>query len=186
MLGMAREIATHDSAFDDLGVKFMEHFALISEAMRTKDLWDEEDGFYYDMLRGSDGHNVQLRVRSMVGIIPLFATKVVREEDLASAVAMRKGFAAVAQRRGIDEADARARRWARKQGRIGHEATPIRGAGAPCRTGLAADARVRVVERTRADARAMPSGRTCWFRGMQRLPDRSATAPHRPRTRAAQ
>ncbi|HSK98298.1 MAG TPA: hypothetical protein VK891_16845 [Euzebyales bacterium] len=108
MLEMAREIAAENPAFDDLVVKFMEHFALISEAMRSKDLWDEQDGFYYDVLRGPGGRDVQLRVRSMVGIIPLFATTVLREEDLASAATMRKGFAAIAQRRGIDEADARA------------------------------------------------------------------------------
>jgi hypothetical protein len=108
LLEMARELAATNPAWDDLVVKFMEHFALISEAMHTKDLWDEQDGFYYDMLRGPDGRNVQLRVRSMVGIIPLFATKVVREEDVSHAEALRKGFAAIAQRRGVDQEDARA------------------------------------------------------------------------------
>ena len=73
MLEIARELAQRTPALDDLVIKFMEHFALISNAMHTKDLWDEQDGFYYDMLRGPDGRPVPLRVRSMVGIIPLFS-----------------------------------------------------------------------------------------------------------------
>ncbi|UWZ49815.1 glucosidase [Dactylosporangium matsuzakiense] len=76
LLEMARELD-----LDDLVVKFMEHFALISEAMRDRDLWSEEDGFYYDVLRRPDGSTTPLRVRSMVGIIPLFATKALREDD---------------------------------------------------------------------------------------------------------
>ena len=107
MLEIARELAQRIPALDDLVIKFMEHFALISNAMHTKDLWDEQDGFFYDMLRGPDGHHVPLRVRSMVGIMPLFATKIIGEDDLAGAQAMRKGFAAIARRRGIDEEDVR-------------------------------------------------------------------------------
>jgi hypothetical protein len=108
MLEMARELADRNPALDDLVIKFMEHFALITDALRTKDLWDEEDGFYYDVLRGPDGRDVPLRVRSMVGVIPLFATKIIREEDLRRAGAAKKTFARIAQRRGIDEDDARA------------------------------------------------------------------------------
>ena len=107
MLEIARELAQRIPALDDLVIKFMEHFALISNAMHTKDLWDEQDGFFYDMLRGPDGRHVPLRVRSMVGIIPLFATKIIGEDDLAGAQALRKGFAAIAQRRGIGEEDVR-------------------------------------------------------------------------------
>ncbi|MEV6928989.1 glucosidase [Dactylosporangium sp. NPDC051485] len=81
LLEMARELAAHNPALDDLVVKFLEHFALISEAMQGNDLWDEQDGFFYDMLRGPDGSSTPLRVRSMVGVIPLFATKAMREED---------------------------------------------------------------------------------------------------------
>ncbi|MER7003210.1 glucosidase [Dactylosporangium sp. NPDC000555] len=81
LLEMAYELARHNPALDDLAVKFMEHFGLISEAMHGKDLWDDNDGFYYDVLRGADGSAVPLRVRSMVGIIPLFSTKVLHEED---------------------------------------------------------------------------------------------------------
>ena len=95
MLEIARELAQRTPALDDLVIKFMEHFALISNAMH-RDLWDEQDGFYY-MLRGPDGHHVPLRVRSMVGIMPLFTTKIIGEDDLAGAQAMRKGFAAIAR-----------------------------------------------------------------------------------------
>ncbi|MFI5909951.1 MGH1-like glycoside hydrolase domain-containing protein [Dactylosporangium sp. NPDC051541] len=76
LLEMARELE-----LDDLAVKFLEHFALISEAMRGRDLWDEQDGFYYDRLRRPDGSSTPLKVRSMVGVIPLFATKALREDD---------------------------------------------------------------------------------------------------------
>ncbi|WP_327001931.1 glucosidase [Dactylosporangium sp. NBC_01737] len=93
LLEMARELALHNPALDDLVVKFLEHFALISEAMRTNDLWNEEDGFYYDVLRAPDGTSTPLRVRSMVGVIPLFATKALRQEDFARVRRLSKGLA---------------------------------------------------------------------------------------------
>jgi hypothetical protein len=93
LLEMARELAKHNPALDDLVVKFLEHFALISEAMRTNDLWDEQDGFYYDVLRAPDGSSTPLRVRSMVGVIPLFATKALRQEDFARVRGLSKRFA---------------------------------------------------------------------------------------------
>nr|BFE59089.1 glucosidase [Dactylosporangium thailandense] len=93
LLEMARELAAQDPALDDLVIKFLEHFALITEAMGGRDLWSEEDSFYYDMLRTPDGSSVPLRVRSMVGIIPLFATKALREEDFQRVRARCKGLA---------------------------------------------------------------------------------------------
>jgi hypothetical protein len=105
LLEMARELARHNPALDDLVVKFMEHFALISAAMRGKDLWDEADGFFYDQLRGPDGRGVPLRVRSMVGIIPLFSTKVLPEAEIQRGAALGKAFAAMARRRGLDQDD---------------------------------------------------------------------------------
>lgn len=107
MLEIARELAARSPALDDLVLKFMEHFALISGAMHDKDLWDDTDGFYYDVLRGPDGRDVPLRVRSMVGIIPLFSTKVLPAADVRRAASLRKGFAAIARRRGVDQDDAR-------------------------------------------------------------------------------
>jgi hypothetical protein len=90
MLEMARELAQHD-----LVVKFLEHFALISEAMRDTDLWDEADGFYYDVLRATDGSTRPLRVRSMVGIIPLFATKALNRDEARRVRELGKRFAAM-------------------------------------------------------------------------------------------
>jgi hypothetical protein len=105
LLEMARELARHNSALDDLVVKFMEHFALISEAMRGNDLWDDTDGFFYDQLRDPGGRSVALRVRSMVGIIPLFSTKVLQEAEILRGAELGKGFAAMARRRGLNTDD---------------------------------------------------------------------------------
>jgi hypothetical protein len=71
MLEMAFVLAGHDATYEDLATKFFEHFALIAEAMNDKGLWDEEDGFYYDVLALPGRPPEPLRVRSMVGLIPL-------------------------------------------------------------------------------------------------------------------
>jgi hypothetical protein len=79
MLDMGTTIAAADPAFEDLAVKFGEHFLWIAQAMnRTgpEGMWDEEDGFYYDVLRLPDGTATRLKVRSMVGLLPLCATTV--------------------------------------------------------------------------------------------------------------
>jgi hypothetical protein len=85
MLGMAMELAQHDPAYADLASKFFEHFIAIAEAMNTlggNGLWDEEDGFYYDEIRLAE-RSIPLRIRSMVGIIPLFAVQVLEDDELA-------------------------------------------------------------------------------------------------------
>jgi hypothetical protein len=71
MLEMALRLANHDRAYEDVAVKFFEHFAQIAAAMNQ--LWDEQDGFFYDRLRKPDGSTIPLRARSMVGLLPLFA-----------------------------------------------------------------------------------------------------------------
>jgi hypothetical protein len=84
MLGIATDLARHDRAYADLASKFFEHFVAIAAAMNTDDdhgLWDEEDGFYYDELR-VDGTSVPVRVRSMVGLVPLFGALVIEDSDL--------------------------------------------------------------------------------------------------------
>jgi Glycosyl hydrolase family 63 C-terminal domain len=81
LLSMAMELARHDPAYEDLASKFFEHFVAISDAMNTlggSGLWDEDDGFYYDQLNFG-GVRIPLRVRSMVGIIPLFAVSTLSE-----------------------------------------------------------------------------------------------------------
>ncbi len=74
LLEMALVLADSDPSYEDLATKFFEHFAYIAGAMSDKGLWDEEDGFFYDVLSLADGSTVPLRVRSMVGLIPLCAT----------------------------------------------------------------------------------------------------------------
>ena len=80
MLQIAAELAKHDPAFGDMAVKFATHFEWISVAMNPPDtdtaLWDEEDGFYYDVMRMPDGAAIQLKVRSLVGLLPLCAATV--------------------------------------------------------------------------------------------------------------
>jgi hypothetical protein len=82
MLAMALELARNDAAYEDVASKFFEHFVAIADAMNAlggNGLWDEEDGFYYDQVR-IQGEMKPLRVRSMVGIIPLFSTAVLEQE----------------------------------------------------------------------------------------------------------
>ena len=80
MLEIAVELAAHDSFYEDLVLKFAEHFMWIALAMNQtgpEGMWDEEDGFYYDVLRLPDGSARRLKVRSMVGLLPLCATTVI-------------------------------------------------------------------------------------------------------------
>ncbi len=88
MLAMAMELAREDSAYEDVASKFFEHFVFISQAMNDMGgegigLWDEGDGFYYDVLHRADGGHIPMKVRSMVGLIPLFAVETFDPEDLA-------------------------------------------------------------------------------------------------------
>jgi hypothetical protein len=71
MLEMALRLATRNPVYEDVAIKFFEHFALIAVAMDK--LWDEQDGFFYDRLRRLDGSAVTVRARSMVGLLPVFA-----------------------------------------------------------------------------------------------------------------
>ncbi len=82
MLAMALELASEDPAYEDVASKFFEHFVAITDAMNAlggSGLWDEADGFYYDQLH-VDGRMLPLKLRSMVGIIPLFAVENLEEE----------------------------------------------------------------------------------------------------------
>ncbi|HXY07294.1 MAG TPA: glucosidase [Terriglobales bacterium] len=80
MLEMSVELASHDSFFEEMAIKFADHFLLIAHAMNQvgmDGMWDEEDGFYYDVLRLPDGGAARLKVRSMVGLLPICATTVI-------------------------------------------------------------------------------------------------------------
>jgi hypothetical protein len=84
MLELAAEIAVHDRTYEDLVFKFMEHFCYIAAAMNRPGpdgMWDEEDGFYYDLLRLPDGRATRLKVRSMVGLLPLCANTVIEKRQ---------------------------------------------------------------------------------------------------------
>ena len=86
MLTIALELAKENSVYEDMATKFFEHFIYIADAMthigdEATQLWDEEDGFFYDVLHLPDDSRVRLKVRSMVGLIPLFAVMTL-EPDL--------------------------------------------------------------------------------------------------------
>ena len=78
MLAIALELAREDPAYEDIASKFFEHFVYIAHATdnvggEDVSLWDEEDGFFYDVLALPDGRRHRMKVRSLVGLIPLFA-----------------------------------------------------------------------------------------------------------------
>jgi hypothetical protein len=82
MLELAVELAAHDPVYEDMVLKFVEHFYYIAAGMNkpgADGMWDEEDGFYYDLLCLPDGSSRRLKVRSMVGLLPLCATTVTEE-----------------------------------------------------------------------------------------------------------
>ena len=88
MLSIALELTRRDPSYEDMATKFFEHFIYIAHAMNTMgmedvDLFDDQDGFYYDVLHHPDGTNEFLRVRSMVGLIPLLAVDTMDESQYA-------------------------------------------------------------------------------------------------------
>ena len=90
LMRIALELAQHNPVYEDIATKFFEHFLHIAEAMNNIGesgigLWDEHDEFYYDVLNLSDGRMLPLKVRSMVGLIPLYAVEVLEPESLEKA-----------------------------------------------------------------------------------------------------
>ena len=88
LMRIALELARHNHVYEDIATKFFEHFLYIAEAMTNIGgegigLWDEEDQFFYDELNLSDGSIIPLKVRSMVGLIPLFAVETLEPDLLA-------------------------------------------------------------------------------------------------------
>lgn len=87
LLRIATELTETDNAYADIASKFFEHFIYIVGAMsnlgeNNEGLWDDEDGFFYDQIRFPDDGSIKMRVRSIVGLIPLFATEVLDEKDI--------------------------------------------------------------------------------------------------------
>jgi hypothetical protein len=82
MLEIAIELASRDAHYQDMVFKFIEHFYFIATAMNVSGddgMWDEEDGFYYDLLRLPDGSSQRLKVRSLVGLLPICATTIIEK-----------------------------------------------------------------------------------------------------------
>ena len=87
MLAMAIELSEGNPAYEDMASKFWEHFLYIADAMRHRGgdqvgLWDDHDGFFYDVLQLPSGHVAPLKVRSAVGLIPLFAVETLESQRL--------------------------------------------------------------------------------------------------------
>src|SRR5215831_1751840 len=87
LLALALELAKKDPVYEDLATKFFEHFVYIGSAInhrtpRSVGLWNEEDGFYYDVLRLPDGRTSPVRAKTISGLIPIFAVTVAEREDI--------------------------------------------------------------------------------------------------------
>lgn len=87
LMRIALELARHNRTYEDIATKFFEHFMYIAQAMNNigdqgVGLWDEKDQFFYDVLRTPDGATMPLKVRSMVGLIPLYAVEILEPELL--------------------------------------------------------------------------------------------------------
>jgi len=96
MLRIAIELTPHDPAYEDIASKFFEHFLYIASAMNRlgdNGLWDNEEGFFYDWLRLPDGSKIPLRVRSLVGLIPLYAVATIDAEALNRMPGFRRRMA---------------------------------------------------------------------------------------------
>lgn len=89
LMRIALELAYDDAVYEGLAIKFFQHFVYISHALVNADNrkiqnWDEEDGFFYDVINYPDGTQKQIKVRSLVGIIPLYAIEEITAKDLAT------------------------------------------------------------------------------------------------------
>ena len=95
LLAIAMELANHDRAYEDVASKFWEHFLHIANAMNHlggdgASLWNEEDGFFYDVLHLSGGERKPMKVRSMVGLIPLFAVETLEPDAIGKLDGFRR------------------------------------------------------------------------------------------------
>lgn len=82
LMEIAIEISLHDISFQDTATKFYEHFVIIAEALNSLGLWNEEDKFFYDILILKDGEQIPLKVKSVVGISPIFDVAIICKEAL--------------------------------------------------------------------------------------------------------
>ncbi len=82
MLGIAIELTRARPVYEDVACKFLDHFFVIASAANQNGLWDEQDGYYYDWVREKNGRRYPVRVRSVSGLVPLFAIAVFEKDDL--------------------------------------------------------------------------------------------------------
>jgi hypothetical protein len=95
MIEIAFELAAHDPTYEELASSYLMEFLLIARAMNGiggEGMWNEEDGFYYDVLRLPDGSATQLKVRSMVGLLPLCATTAIHKYQRERVPRLTAGF----------------------------------------------------------------------------------------------
>ena len=105
LMRIALELARHNPVYEDIATKFFEHFLYIAEAMNNIGgegigLWDEEDEFFYDVLNLPDGAIIPLKVRSMVGLIPLFAVETLEPRPAGRAAGVQRAPATGSSRTG--------------------------------------------------------------------------------------
>ena len=103
MLRISLELVQKDATYDDLALKFLDHFIDIAATMdrigeNQDDMWDEEDGFFYDVLRFPDGSGTRLKVRSLVGLLPLCATSVIDAESLENLPKFKERYESIVNR----------------------------------------------------------------------------------------
>ena len=87
MMRISMELALYNPVYEDMAIKFFEHYLYIAEAMENigeakGGLWNEEDGFFYDVLQLNDGDSISLKLRSIVGLIPMFAVEIIEHDTL--------------------------------------------------------------------------------------------------------
>lgn len=97
LMRIALVLAKDDKTYEAMATKFFQHFIYIAHAMKIRgsksyELWSERDGFFYDVLTYPDGQFAKFRVRSLVGIIPLYATEIITEEELDRFPEFKRNF----------------------------------------------------------------------------------------------
>ncbi|MDB5016493.1 MAG: glucosidase [Mucilaginibacter sp.] len=130
LLRIAAELAVTNKAYNDIASKFFEHFIYISGALSNlgqnkEGLWDDTDGFFYDQLRLPDNSTEKMRVRSLVGLIPLFAAEVLDDDDITNNPIFRDRMTWFAENR--PDLALLVSRWAETKGTGKHLISLLRG-----------------------------------------------------------
>ncbi len=108
MLRIAMRLAQQDGSYRPMMLKFLEHFAAITDGMSESGMWNPDDGFFYDQLVRPDGERVPLRVKSVVGVIPVLAAAFLEsttDDYLANADRIERRFSQFLRRRGLDTSE---------------------------------------------------------------------------------